>query len=425
MKKWFIFSGGLTTLVLGLLLSWQCETAYGPTPYTVFSGHISSSTPLEIGIGTKSLTVQLFLPLSDTGLGVIITSAADDSLLMRGTILSYNPATGNLVVEISQASGSGAYSDWNVALGKTPAQVRDSIQKALLDSLQKAYVAMKFGMFIHFNMSTFDRCCCTGCYSVSGEWGTANADENLFSPDSLDCGQWADVAKSAGCNYMVLTSKHHDGFCLWNSAFTNHSVGHSSWGNGSRDVLREFVDSARAEGLKVGFYYSIRDWTNGFSRSFIKGQLTELLTNYGDIVCLWFDGWAWDIGYMRVPYDTLRDLIRSIQPNCLLVENNYYCSMKNTDIVEYELPVVGAPKVGNVLPSEGCLSIRSDFCWFWHPVDECALLTAESIAKSVNDYNARNASLLLDLTPDSTGRIPQCQADRMQEVGVLLQQRRR
>ena len=304
---------------------------------------------------------------------------------------------------------------FDTAYGPTPYTVRvDS-----LALLRQAYVDMKFGMFVHFNMSSFDRCCCPDCYSVSGEWGKANVDENLFHPTSLNCGQWADVAKSAGCNYMVLTTKHHDGFCLWNSSKTNHSVAHSSWGGGNRDVVREFVDSARTRGLKVGFYYSIRDWTNGYSRDFIKGQITELLSNYGDIVCLWTDGWAWDIGYVRVPYDTIRNLVRSLQPHCLLVENNYYCSMKNTDIVEYELPVVGSPKTGNVLPSEGCLSIRSDLCWFWHPVQECNLLPAESIVKYLNDYNARNASLLLDLTPDSTGRIPQCQADRMREVGLL------
>jgi alpha-L-fucosidase len=220
---------------------------------------------------------------------------------------------------------------------------------------------------------------------------------------------------------MILTAKHHDGFCLWPSAYTAHDVASSSWRGGNGDVLREFVDSARAEGLIVGFYYSIRDWTNGYSMSFIKGQLTELLTGYGDLVCLWTDGWAWDVGYVRVSYDTIRELVRSIQPNCLLVENNYYCSMRNTDIVEYELPVVGAPKAGNVLPSEGCLSIRSDLCWFWHPVDECALLTAEAVVNYLNDYNARSAALLLDLTPDTTGRIPQCQVDRMNEVGALLQ----
>lgn len=411
MKKRVILTGGLTGLAIGLLLSLECETAYGPTPYTAFSGQTASSTPLEVGTGSKSLIIPLFLPLSTAGQKVTVASAINDTIAMRGTITSYNQATGNLVVEISEANGSGTYSDWKVILGETPEQV--------LDSLRQAYAAMKFGMFIHFNMSTFDRCCCAGCYSVAGEWGTANADPNLFHPDSLNCGQWADVAKSAGCKYMVLTSKHHDGFCLWNSSKTTHSVAHSSWGSGNRDVLREFVDSARAEGLKVGFYYSIRDWTNGFSLNFIKGQVTELLTNYGDIVCLWFDGWAWDIGYLRVPYDTIRNLMRNLQPNCLLVENNYYCSLKKTDIVEYEVPVVGAPKVGNVLPSEGCIPIRNDWTWFWHPNGECNLMTAQDIVKDLNDYNSRNAALLLDLSPDTTGRIPQCEFDRMKEVGQL------
>jgi alpha-L-fucosidase len=403
----------LTIIFLMVGAGCKFETAYGPTPYTVFSGETSSSTSLAVGTGGISITIPLLLPLTIPGQKVDIIAAADTAVFMKGTVCSYNRATGNLVVDVSEANGSGTYSGWKVVFGKTPAQV--------LDSLRQAYVAMKFGMFIHFNMSTFGRCCCTECYSVSGEWGTANADPNLFSPESLDCGQWADAASAAGCRYMILTAKHHDGFCLWPSAYTAHDVASSSWRGGNGDVLREFVDSARAEGLIVGFYYSIRDWTNGYSMSFIKGQLTELLTGYGDLVCLWTDGWAWDVGYVRVSYDTIRELVRSIQPNCLLVENNYYCSMRNTDIVEYELPVVGAPKAGNVLPSEGCLSIRSDLCWFWHPVDECALLTAEAVVNYLNDYNARSAALLLDLTPDTTGRIPQCQVDRMNEVGALLQ----
>jgi alpha-L-fucosidase len=293
----------------------------------------------------------------------------------------------------------------------------DSLQKAasLLDSLQKAYVAMKFGMFFHFNMSTFDR---YNFYSVSGEWGVAGADEKKFNPTALNCGQWADVAKSAGCKYMVLTSKHHDGFCVWPSKYTAHCISKATV---TRDVVKEFVDSARVRGMQVGLYYSIRDYTNGYAIDFVKGQLAELLTNYGPLVCLWFDGWGWGPGYNKVPYDTVRNLIKRLQPKCLMIENNHKFTIDHTEIIEYEMPIDGPPGVNNVLPAEGCQVIRTaaDHCWFWHPIDECTMMPAQTIVDELSANNSRNAAYLFDLTPDTTGNIPQCQADRMREVGQL------
>jgi len=157
----------------------------------------------------------------------------------------------------------------------------DSIKKAnrIVDSLRKAYMALKFGMFPCFNMNTFERCCCPECASVAGEWGTANVPENLFNPTRLDCGQWVDAAKAAGCTYIVLTTKHHDGFCNWDSKYTDHDLGNAKclW---KRDIIKELTDSARSRGLKVGLYYSIWDKSNGSRTDFIKGQLAELLTNY-------------------------------------------------------------------------------------------------------------------------------------------------
>lgn len=305
------------------------------------------------------------------------------------------------------------------AYGPTPYTVTVDSNAILLAQMQKEYIDMKFGMFIHFNMSTFDKCCCPTCVSVQGEWGTAHDNENLFHPNNLNCGQWADVAKSAGCKYMVLTSKHHDGFCLWNSQFTTHSVASSSWGGGKRDVIREFVDSARTRGLKVGLYYSIWDKTNSVDLKFIKGQLSELLTNYGDITIMWFDGWGWMVGYQIVPYDTIRNLIKSIQPKCLVLDNNHYYAMKNTEIVEYEMPIDGAPKLGSTLPTEGGQPIRTDKTWFWHPLNECGLTPAQSIVDELNTVNQRGANYLLDLTPDTNGVMPQCEVDIMKTIGQL------
>jgi len=390
------------------MLVCNIETASGPTPYKVFKGETSSSSSIDIGLGAKTIVTPASLPIIGTGRTVTITAAASDSLFMKGTIISYNSSTGSLTVQVTQINGSGTYSNWKVVLGKTDGEIQDS--------LRQAYTDMDFGMFLHFNMSTFDRCCCSECYSVSGEWGLASRDPKLFRPSQLNCGQWADVATSAGCKYMVLVSKHHDGFCLWPTQYTNYCVTNATC---TTDVIREFVDSARAEGMKVGLYYSIRDLTNGYSLSFIKGQLTELLSNYGDLICLWFDGWGWGPGYNRVPYDTIRKLIKSIQPHCLIVENNHEFTTLHSEMIEYEMPIDGPPPQGNIRPAEGNEPIRSDMIWFWHPDLNCDLKSAQSIVAQLQENNSRNASYLLDLTPDTTGLIPQCQADRMHEVGVL------
>jgi alpha-L-fucosidase len=302
--------------------------------------------------------------------------------------------------------------------------VKDSLAKAetILPTAQQAYVDMKFGMFVHFNMSTYDRCCCSDCRSPSGEWGlpaSASVYPSKFQPSKLDIGQWARVAKSAGMKYMVLTTKHHDGFCIWPSKFNEHNVKNSSWGGGSRDVLREFVDTLKKYDIKVGFYYSIWDKTQGSRIPFIKAQLAELLTNYGPITELYFDGWGWQVDYPVVPYDTVRNLIKTLQPNCLLMENNYFKSMKNTDVVSYETPVIGFPVEGNTLPSEAGQTIRLDHCWFWHPDDQCNVKSAQTIISELTMSNSRNASYLLDLTPDTTGLMPQCIVERLAEVGQL------
>jgi hypothetical protein len=285
-----------------------------------------------------------------------------------------------------------------------------------LGALRLNYLAMKFGIMVHFNMSTFDRCCCPECYSVSGEWGLANRDQKIFNPGSLNCGQWADAAKTAGANYMILTVKHHDGFCLWPSKSTGYCVTKAAC---TTDVVRQFVDSARARGLQVGFYYSIRDLTNGISMDFIKSQLTELLSNYGPVICLYFDGWGWGAGYKKVSFVEIDSLVKSLQPNCLVIDNNHEYNFRHSEIVEYEMPIDGPPKEGNYLSAEGFEPIRADKCWFWHPNRECDLMPPQIIVDHMNQCNSRNANYLLNVCPDTTGRLPQCQVDSLKAVGAL------
>jgi hypothetical protein len=410
MKRKGLLFAFLVAAAAGVVVVCNIQTASGPTPYSVFNGQTTSSSSVAVGIGQKTFIIPASLPIVAGDRTVTITAATNDSVFMIGVITSYDVKTGSLTVNVTTIHGSGTINNWKIVLAKTYNEIQDS--------LRLAYADMKFGMFLHFNMSTFDRCCCSGCYSVTGEWGLANTDEREFNPTALNCGQWAEVAKSAGCKYVVLTSKHHDGFCLWPSQWTNHCVKNAAC---TTDVIRQFVDSVRSRGLKPGLYYSIRDLTNGTDTNFIKNQLTELLSNYGNLVCLWFDGWGWDAGYRRVPYQMVRNLIKKFQPYCLLIENNHEYTTSHSEIIEYEMPIDGPPKVNNVLPAEGNEPIRQDVghCWFWHPIDSCTIMSASYIKSRLELCNLRHASYLLDLTPDTRGLIPQCQVDVMKAVGQL------
>jgi len=413
MKTNRLFALGFTFLVACGIIRCNIETASGPTPYAAFTGETQSSSTLEIGKGIKNFAVPGSLPIVNSKTGLVVTLSADtaNKLAMQGRLKSYNIEDGSMTVDVRDVMGNGTYNTWKVVVGG--GELYDSLRP-----YKQAYTNLGFGMFLHFNMSTFNRNNCNDCYSVSGEWGVGQgkAPAEEFRPSALDCGQWADVAKSAGCKYMVLTTKHHDGFCIWPSQYTEYCVKNATV---KTDVCKAFVDSARSRGLKIGFYYSIRDYSNGYKLSFIKNQLTELLTNYGEVICLWFDGWGWGPGYQEVPYDSIRILIQSIQPHCLIVENNHEFNTTHSQMIEYEMPIDGPPKATNKLPAEGNEPIRLDKLWFWHPNKECQIMSAQSIVDQLIQNNSRNAAYLLDLTPDTLGLIPKCQVDRMKEVGAL------
>lgn len=417
-RKHLVFTGLVAFVVAGAVVRCDMDSASGPTPYYVYQDSTNSTTSVSIGKGAINFTLPSSMVVNSVGRTVTISPVGNSTIFMKGTITGYTRSNGNLTVNVLDTSGTGTYNNWKVVLGKNALEI--------LDSVKKAYVDLKFGMFYHFNMSTFDRCCCgTKCLTVSGEWGKGKdvAPAALFRPGKLDCGQWADAAKAAGCKYMVLTTKHHDGFCLWPTKFTEYCVRNAAC---TTDVVRQFCDSARSRGMRVGFYYSIRDLSNGTSLSFIKGQLTELLTNYGsDILCIWFDGWGWDAGYIAVPYDTVRNCIKRAQSNCLIVENNHEFTTTHSEMLEWEMPIDGAPPLNNTRYGEGNEPIRyssgsKERCWFWHPELNCDLMTAQTIVDHLKANNTGTAAYLLDLTPDTLGLIPQCQVDRMKEVGTLL-----
>ncbi len=178
-----------------------------------------------------------------------------------------------------------------------------------LHELQQEFVDLRFGMFIHFNMPTF----------FNEDWPDPDADPALFNPAKMDCGQWARAAKSAHMTYGCLTTKHHSGFCIWDTKTTDYNVMQSPF---RRDVVKEYAEAFRAEGLKVMLYYSILD-THARLRphcirpdhiTLIKEQLRELLTNYGEITALIIDGW--DAPWRHWPKSAVCGRTTATLPTC-------------------------------------------------------------------------------------------------------------
>lgn len=198
-----------------------------------------------------------------------------------------------------------------------------------LQELQAQRVDWRFGMYIHFNMNTF----------YPG-WANDRVDPKMFNPTKLDCAQWAAAAKSAGMKFAALTTKHHDGFALWPSKQTPpngkapYTIAQSSVP--TRDVVKEYVDAFRAAGIAPGLYFSLWDVANGIGagygttdtinwdavKGYVMGQLTELLSNYGEIPLLIFDGYSWKMGHKQIPYQEIRALVKRLQPTCVITDHN-------------------------------------------------------------------------------------------------------
>ena len=161
-----------------------------------------------------------------------------------------------------------------------------SAQTKSLHQLQQEFVDLRFGMFNHFSTSTF----------LNQDWADPDCPPEVFNPKKLDCSQWAKAAKSAKMTFGCLSVKHHSGFCMWDTKTTEYNVMNSGI---KRDFLKEYVDAFRAEGMEIMFHYSILDLNAKLVRNhitldhieLIKEQVRELLTNYGPIKALMFDGW--------------------------------------------------------------------------------------------------------------------------------------
>ncbi len=290
-------------------------------------------------------------------------------------------------------------------------------------------------IFFHFGMNTFsDR-----------EWGDGTEDPASFDPSQLDCRQWISTIKQAGFTMAILTAKHHDGFCLWPSKYTEHSVKNSPYKGGKGDIVREFTDACREFGIKAGIYLSPWDrhektWGTEAYNDFYVNQLTELLTGYGKIWECWWDG----AGSTEARYDWDRwaSTVRTLQPDAVIFgslgatphvevrwvgnENGIAGDPCFATIDPHELEVEnceglnrGTPDGLRFIPGEADVSIRPG--WFYHDHQDADVRTPKNLLKLWFHSVGRNTGLLLNLPPDRRGLVHEADAQSLLRFGSLLE----
>ena len=285
-----------------------------------------------------------------------------------------------------------------------------------------AWHQMEYYAFIHFNMNTF----------TGHEWGEGYEDSKQFNPTALDCRQWARTAKLAGMKGIVLTCKHHDGFCLWPSAYTKHSVKNSPFRRGKGDVLRELSDACREFKLKLGVYLSPWDrnhpeYGTPAYNEFFKKQLTEVLSNYGPIFEVWFDGANGEgPSGKRQTYDwpAFIAVVRKYQPNAVIFSDagpdirwvgneSGFAGETNWSMLRRDEFYPGTPNTKDLptgqedgtywVPAECDVSIRPG--WFYHAEEDGRVKTVPQLMEIYYRSVGHNGSLLLNLPVDRRGLV--------------------
>ena len=332
---------------------------------------------------------------------------------------------------------------------------RDFLERFFVDvpsieptAQQLRYMDHQLGAFVHF-----------GPASYVGSDMLAVPAADLFNPAELDVEQWMRAAKSFGAKHIVLTAKHHNGYCLWPTDSTDYSVESSPWKDGRGDVVREFVDAAREHGLSPGLYISAGDThlecvatpeprgvrkiegdVDAYYPIFMQ-QLRELLTNYGDLEVLWFDG-AYN------PFDSdvldtngvtvgnkyagpITRLVRELQPNAVIMGG----AVPDIRWAGSEQGIAPYPNWSEVKPGEGRAhwlpddaagwfiseaNIHTRNTWFWSPDSDDTLRSVEYMMNAYNESIGRGANLLVNLTPGTSGRIPEAEIGMLKEFGEAI-----
>ncbi|MGL5019973.1 MAG: alpha-L-fucosidase [Luteolibacter sp.] len=289
---------------------------------------------------------------------------------------------------------------------------------------QQAQIDRRYGLFLHFGVNTFNDL----------EWSNGTLPASSYQPTALDVDQWVQTAYEAGMRYVLIISKHHDGFCMWNSPWTNYDVGSSSV---STDVIAAAAAACQKYGIKLALYYSLWDrrepsYSNDTAyNQYMLRQLTELFENYGAIHELWLDG-AWDKALNRWPSTEIYDLVRRLQPDCQVSTNWTIGLPNNLDqqvlpgnqqegypvryfpsdfrLGDPYQPKFPDPKVftnnGNsyYLPFESTVTLSSQNRWFYHTGDSTNK-SLDELAALYYSATAQNNILVLNAPPDRSGKI--------------------
>lgn len=312
---------------------------------------------------------------------------------------------------------------------------------------QLRWQEMEFYAFIHFSLNTY----------TDQSWGNGDEDVNLFNPTELDCRQWARICKEAGMTGVILVAKHHCGFCLWPSKYTEYSVKNAPWKDGKGDVVREMADACKEYGLKLGIYVSPWDRNHPeYGRpeyiTYFRNQLTEVLTNYGQIFEVWFDGANGGTGYYgganenrRIDRTTYYDwsntykLIRKLQPNIVIWndggdradlrwvgteagyigETNWSLLNAKGD-VPYNMLHYGVENGDSWVPGEVNTSIRPE--WFYHPREDTRVKTLPRLMETYYNSIGRNATLLLNFPIMPNGLIHENDEKAALEFGKMIKE---
>ena len=292
----------------------------------------------------------------------------------------------------------------------------------------------KFGLFIHW-----------GPFAVQGNDPQASYDyfdmkENeparkdferyaaRFNPTKFDAARWMETAKAAGTKYVVFTSKHHDGYCMFDSALSDYTT---MKGAPRRDYVRDLIAAARTSGLRIGFYYSMLDWKHPdytrdlpkFVDEYLFGRVRELCTNYGPIDCLWFDGeWDHPLAAWRSP--ELVDMIRALQPNALINDRLGKGERGVTPLCDFytreqpsEVDVTMAFEHQAPRPWEACMTI-GDYWQF--SLKDTRFKSVDELVGLLVDVVSRGGNLLLNVGPTPDGEIPQPLVERLRGIGAWL-----
>lgn len=309
---------------------------------------------------------------------------------------------------------------------------------------RKRFAEKRFGVFIHW-----------GLYAMfgQGEWYMTNDNINAreyakvadaFYPHRFDAKAWVSAIKDAGAKYICFTTRHHDGFSMWNTAQSDYNIMNTPYG---KDIVKQLVDECHKQDIGIHFYYSHLDWTRedypigetgrgtGRDRSkadwasyykFMNSQLKELLTNYGKIDCIWFDGW-WDQRNSKKPFDWQLPeqyaLIHSLQPACLIGNNHHVTPFEGEDIQIFERDVPGENKAGlsgqsvSRLPLETCQTMNG--MWGYKIKDQ-NYKSSEQLVQLLTRTAAKGANLLLNVGPQPNGELPAAALERFKEMGQWL-----